>query len=170
MIVLSIHDIIVFSAVSMETQKPVSPENDQFNVKQYISTFICQNILKKSIFEIIIVCCTNLCLAFLKSFTEVFLLLFKLHLKYKDTWKNACRTIFYITTERNKILNIWDNHGYHLSPLSKTSFTQYQLLKFIKLMDPKAWLGSTFWIKNRMSLSKLILDMTNNKFTFLCRF
>ena len=44
MIVLSIHDIIIFSAVSMETQKPVSRENDQFNVKQYISIFICQNV------------------------------------------------------------------------------------------------------------------------------
>ena len=44
MIVLSIHDIFIFSAVSMETQKPVSRENDQFNVKQYISTFICQNV------------------------------------------------------------------------------------------------------------------------------
>ena len=74
-----------FSAVSMVTQEPVFPENDQFNVRHYTSTSICWIFSKNTFIKL------SLCLVFLKLFTDVFLLLFKLHLSCQ---KNACGTIF----------------------------------------------------------------------------
>ena len=37
----------LFKGVSMVTDQPVSPENDHFNLKFYILTYVCQNFLNK---------------------------------------------------------------------------------------------------------------------------
>ena len=42
MIGLSVHSFILFSVVSMEILKPVSQENDYFNLRLNTSTSICQ--------------------------------------------------------------------------------------------------------------------------------
>ena len=49
MIRLPVNVIIFFSAVSMAIQKPVSPENDHFNLNFYISRFIFTNVLNTTI-------------------------------------------------------------------------------------------------------------------------
>ena len=81
MIGLSIH-LILLSTVSVATPKPVSPKNDHFNLKLYMST--STHFSKCYISETIIVYCTiSQCLIFLEFFMDIFLMILKVHLSLK---------------------------------------------------------------------------------------
>ena len=81
MIGLSIH-LILLSTVSVAIPKPVSPKNDHFNLKLYMST--STHFSKCYISETIIVYCTiSQCLIFLEFFMDIFLMILKVHLSLK---------------------------------------------------------------------------------------
>ena len=58
----------IFSAVSMVTQKPVSPEKDHFNLKLYISTSICRTLSNNISLKLSLL--VQNCVSFLKLFME----------------------------------------------------------------------------------------------------
>ena len=119
------------------TEKLDPPQkNDHFNLKFHISTSMYQTFsnvisLKLSLLTV------QKAVSFFKIFTDVFLLLLKVHLSQKNTLNIAHRSSFNITAKPNKV---WKSetpfccHSFY--PLNR-SFYQNRTLMFIKIQGSK---------------------------------
>lgn len=84
--------------------------------------------VEQSIAKVIIVYCTKQYLTFLKLFTDIFSLPFKVHLSQSTHEKLLVELFFEITAGRKNFLKFETPYFYHSSLLSNESFTQYLLL------------------------------------------